>query len=64
MFKEVSVETYIDTENVAPRIEELILFKPPKTDLNEYDDDDEDEETHTLGMYVCICIYLYTYIYI
>ena len=41
LFKEVSVETYIDTENIRPRLEELSLFKPSKREDDRYDDQDD-----------------------
>ena len=46
MFKEVSVETYIDIENIKPKLEELALFKPTnkREDENRYDDDNDEND--------------------
>jgi hypothetical protein len=46
LFKEVTVETYIETENIKPKLEELSLFKPQRKreEENRYDDGNDDEE--------------------
>ena len=46
LFKEVSVESYIDVENVKPKLEELALFKPTnkREDENRYDDDNDEND--------------------
>ena len=45
MFKEVSVETYIEVDNIKPRLEELSSFKPSKREEdNKYDDENDENE--------------------
>ena len=42
----MTVETYIETENIKPKLEELSLFKPQRKreEENRYDDGNDDEE--------------------
>lgn len=46
MYKEVSVDTYIETDNIKPKLEELSLFKPTnkREDENKYDDDNDEND--------------------